>query len=207
MRWYRSTLLLSAASISLGACAIQDWAPAPGKDPAQLSQDSARCRLFAHGTRPDTTFEAAGSPRDVAIVSGVALVAGGIATAAHDASTYDDCMEAVGWVPADNVKQATAGQATPATVLPVVATPLPVIYATPAPLQPAPIATTFPLPFAPPQTEAQVQGQAAAQAWVSAQQVLNTGPGTERLGLYGALCGAGDRSACLMAAALNRVGP
>lgn len=229
MRGCRSLFLLSVASLSLGACAIQSWTPGPGVDPTQLSRDSARCRLFARGTRPGMAFEASGSPRNVAIASGAALVAGGVATAVHDAETYDDCMQAVGWIPAENVKQASAVQAIPT---PVTATPLPalapvaqalpvgVAQPTPQPAMAAPLSLAYapPLPSpalqqplvataaSPPdaRTDAQTRAEQAAQAWLSAQRVMNEGSDTQRRSLYGALCGAGDRSACAAAMALNR---
>lgn len=229
MRGSRSLFLLSVASLSLGACAIQSWAPGPGVDPTQLSRDSARCRLFARGTRPGMAFEASGSARNVAIASGAALVVGGVATAVHDAETYDDCMQAVGWIPAENVKQAAAVQAVPIpvaatplpapapvaqatsarvaqpTLRPAMSTPLSAAYASvpPSSAAPQPLATTMP-PLPDERTEAQARAEQAAQAWLSAQRVLNEGSDTQRRSLYGALCGAGDQSACVVAMALNR---
>src|SRR5690242_7264487 len=93
--------LLGAGLLSLGACAPHNYMPGPGMSAAELGPDEARCRLFARGTRPDTSFEAWGSPRDVAIATGAAVLLGGSSTAVHDSETVDDCMQARGWRIAD----------------------------------------------------------------------------------------------------------
>ncbi|HUN42667.1 MAG TPA: hypothetical protein VMU81_20420 [Acetobacteraceae bacterium] len=213
---HRSFLLLCVASVMLGACAIRSWAPAPGKDPAALTADSGRCQLYAHGTEPSASFQAAGSARNVAIASGVILLLGGITTLAHDANTYNDCMEAAGWIPADSGQQVASLQAAPQ---PVTAAALPVLQAAPAAAGPMPLpvyAGTMPVAAMPAslvamgaqvpdeRTGAEVRAEQTAQAWLSAQHVLNAGPDVAKRSLYGALCGSGDRSACIMAEALSK---
>jgi hypothetical protein len=56
-----------------------------------------------------------------------------------------------------------------------------------------------------PVTEQIIEAQRAAEAWVMAENVMNNRRGAEqdRRGLYLALCGAGDRSACDMVASLT----
>ena len=87
--------------LSLGACASHTYVPGPGKLAADMGPDMAHCRLYAHMTRPDVSFGAAGSPKFVAIASAVAVVGGAIDTAIHDSETTDDCMQAHGWRVAD----------------------------------------------------------------------------------------------------------
>jgi hypothetical protein len=70
--------------------------------------------------------------------------------------------------------------------------------------------TQSPLPMpAPPQVvyneraEREARAQRAAEAWLVAQGILNDPYATKaKRSLYGALCNAGDRSACFMADAL-----
>jgi hypothetical protein len=200
------SLLVALSTLSLSACAIQTWAPGPGKVAAELGPDSARCRLLARGTEPDTSFEASGSPKTVAIAATTMAVMGGIATAVHDSETYNDCMQAAGWIPVGQTQSAVVASAVP---LPVTAAPLPDLPAasTSAPAPPLAVAMT-PLPEqaaeARERSEAAERAEAAAQAWLVAEEVLNSNSDSQKRGLYGALCGAGDRSACVMAMALSR---
>ena len=93
--------LLAVSLRSLGACTPPSYTPGPGKSQAEYSPDAARCRLFARGTRPDTSFEAYGRPKDVAIATVAAAVVGGIGTVIHDNETFNDCMQANGWLVAN----------------------------------------------------------------------------------------------------------
>ena len=180
-RRYAAPALLGL--LCLGACATQ-YVPGPGKSGAEYGRDYGHCRLYAHSTRPDTSFEFSGSQKSVAIASGAALLLGGLATVAHDQEAVDDCMLASGWLHPD---------AQTAAVQPVTAAslPPPVTAAAPAPLDPI--------------TERIIEAQRAAEAWVMAENVMNNRRGAEqdRRGLYLALCGAGDRSACDMVASLT----
>ena len=199
MRRHGFILVAGVASMMLSACAIRTWTPAPGKDPAELSRDSGRCELYAQGSEPDTSFEATGSARNVAIASGVMPAVGGVATAARDADAYNNCMEAAGWIPADRDQQVAT---LPAAPQPVTATPLPALQGAPPAAGPAPLPVYATAP--PPDAEQRAAQARAEQAWVSAQRVMNTGSDRQRRSLYGSLCGAGDGSACLRAAALSR---
>ena len=178
---------LGVGLLSLGACVQHSYVAGPGMSAAQFGPDSARCRLFARGTRPDTSFEAYGRPRDVAIATGAALIVGGIATAVHDSATFDDCMQARGWLVADG-KPAGPAAAQPG---PVVGAQVPETQA------PAPIATAPPIDDERAQRAARAEN--AAAAWLVAQRTLNEGSDREKQGLYKVLCNAGDRSACVMA--------
>src|SRR5690348_13591640 len=91
-----SITLVGFGVLSLGGCA-HNYVAGPGKSPLDLGRDTGRCHMLAHSTRPDTSFEAYGSPKDVAIMSGAALAVGALATLAHDSEAFDDCMQANGW--------------------------------------------------------------------------------------------------------------
>jgi hypothetical protein len=145
--------------------------------------DHGNCQLYAQMTRPDTSFAAAGSPKDVAIASGAALLVGAIATAAHDSETMDGCMQAHGWLIADSQ-----------AVGPGVAPQVPVSAALLPPPEPTIVDE---------RSEQATRAQQAAEAWLVAQNILNgPGPDKEKRELNTALCNAGDRSACIIAMAM-----
>lgn len=196
MRIPRHTILvfLGIGVASLGACAEHTYVPGPGMSAAELGPDSARCRLFAEGTRPDTSFEVQGSARDVAIGSAVMLGVGAIATAVHDNETFNNCMQARGWLVADNA----AGSNATRPVAMAGAVPQPVTQSTlPPPVADPPSMASRPVDDA--RALQAARAQQTAQAWLVAQGILN-GPDTvQRHGLYTALCDGGDQSACVMA--------
>ena len=187
---------------------------------------SARCKLFAEGTRPSVAFDASGSQKAVAIESGAAILLGGLAIAAHDSETYDNCMQAQGWQVVDNTKPqpvvpAAAGR--PAIVQQVTQTALAPPVGAPAiaqPVSPSPAPASAVAPSGPPAPSAtpaimqpispapidpravqHARALEAAEAWVAAERVLNGPNNPQRQSLYSALCDSGDQSACLMAAA------
>jgi hypothetical protein len=177
--------------LSLDACAPHAYAPGPGMSAAQLGPDSAYCRTVARNSRPDTSFEAYGRPRDVAIAAAAAVIVGGIGTAINDSQTIDDCMQMRGWQIAD----ATAtGPAQPQSA----------VSAVPLPVESTPLAPVQPIVYDE-RMEQMVRAQAAAEAWLIAEHTLNEpGAKSKQRDLYTFLCQAGDRSACTMSVALNR---
>ena len=80
-------------SFILAACAPTIW-DKPDATQADFDRDSARCRLLARGMNPGD-FYAQGS---ASFVAGAAL-GNAIGTAANQATTYRDCMIAVGYTP------------------------------------------------------------------------------------------------------------
>ena len=197
--------ILGVSAISLGACANHTYAPGPGMSAASFGPKSARCKLFAEGTRPNTSFEAYGSPRTVAVESGAALLLGGIATAVHDSETYDNCMQAQGWVVTDN---ATAGTnaARPIAMTgvvqqPVTQSPLPMPSAIPTVTAPPPVVDIALPSVVDERTERAARAKRTAEAWLEAQNVLNGPVSAKQHSLYTALCSSGDLSACFMAGA------
>lgn len=182
--------LVGIALLSLGAC-THTYVPGPGMSVAQLGPDSAWCRQYAHSTRPGTSFEAYGRPRDVAIATAAAVIVGGIGTAIHDSQAIDDCMQMRGWQIAD----ATTTGPAPAQ---------PVVGAVPLPVTSAPLAPVQPVAFYDERMERMARAQAAAEAWLIAERTLNEpGAKPKQRDLYTFLCEAGDHSACIMAVALH----
>jgi hypothetical protein len=196
MRRHSITLPLGFGLMLLGGCAYHTYAPGPGMSALDLGPAKANCRLFAQGSPPDTSFQASGSPRFVAVASAVALAVGVLSTAVHENETFNNCMLSNGWQIADG---ATGG---PTPVQPVVMTDA-------VPSQAIQVQTLDPpqrqSTFGNARAEQAAHARRTAEAWLVAQHILN-GPDAnqEKRGLYGALCDAGDRSACFMAAALSR---
>ncbi len=191
MRRYSTAFLLMVGAASLGGCVSHTYVAGPGMSPERLGRDEARCHIFAEGTRPGMGFEASGSPKEVAIESGVALVAGGLLTAWHDSSAYDNCMQARGYLVADGgVAQPVVAES--AVPQPVTQSPLPAAGALPTDDESSD-------PFEGPRSEKAEHARATAQAWLIAQNILNGPESLRQHDLYVALCKGGDQSACFMA--------
>jgi hypothetical protein len=158
---------------------------------ARLGRDEARCRLFAEGSRPGMGFAASGSPKAVAVQAGVALAVGGLITAMHDSSAYDNCMQADGYLVADGgaVQPVAMASVVPQ---PVTQSPLPAETASPTDDDPSD-------PFEGPRSEKAEHARATAQAWLIAENILNGPESLRQHDLYVALCKGGDQSACFMA--------
>jgi hypothetical protein len=202
---YLPMATLGIALMSVGACVNHTYAPGPGMSATDQGPDAARCRLYARGTRPSMAFEASGSQKAVAIESGVALGLGVVGTLVHDSETYDDCMQARGWLVADEAAAASGAAQQPAATTGVV--PQPVSQAQLPPLAMAPVAPValLPPPVISAREEQAARAEIAAEAWFEAERTMNEpGGARDKELLYTVLCNAGDRSSCLMAVALNR---
>jgi hypothetical protein len=98
-------LLLVTAVITLGGCAVHNFAPGPGMSAYDFEPQAAECRLFARsGGHAVAAF---GRP---AYVAG-ALIGSAIGQAVRQQNDYNDCMQARGWRVVDGVQA-------PATTLP-----------------------------------------------------------------------------------------
>lgn len=197
MRQHSIRFLLGIGVLSLGACASHDYAPGPGMFAEQFGPDAANCRLYAEGTRPATSFEASGSPTAVAVEAGAALLVGGISTAVHDSASYDNCMQARGWLVADKAASGATVMQSPAMTgavpQPVTEAPLAPLYTTSPYLRPPPVDSE--------RAEQENRARTTATAWLEAQNILNGPASSQQHGLYVALCDGGDLSACVMAGA------
>lgn len=204
------SIVVASSLVALGACTQHIYAPGPGMAVEALGPDSARCRLFARGTRSDMAFEAYGKPKDVAIATGAAMLVGGISTAIHDSETFDDCMQARGW-------RVVGAQATPMAVPPhAMAAAMPQQAMAPVVLanagivapgtSPGDTLAAAPAPAASPPAignDKADRARSAAEAWLVAQHILDEpGPARRKHDLYAVLCHAGDESSCIMAQTL-----
>jgi hypothetical protein len=189
-------IVLGIGASSLAGCASHTYAPGPGMSAMNQGRDEARCRLFARGTRPDTSFEVSGSARSAAIFAGAGLLTGAIVTAVHDSETNDDCMEARGY-------QITDGR--PAGPNPQQPIAMTAAYTLPAPAPPYEVALS-PTPVSTAEAERVTRAARAertAEAWLIAERILDRPDSDrEKFRLYKSLCGAGDNSACVMTEAL-----
>lgn len=235
----RSPAILAVLALSLGGCAVHNWAPGPGLTAADFQPAAARCRLMARHSGSD--FSASGSPKFVA----GAAVGYVIGDAVRSQADFNDCMLADGWQIADGPATAPIQPVAAATLGPAAAPPqpaaapegdqaqpgsgmlapkpsaasvqpttpgasaipsqtaMPAASATPA----QPITSTAASDLTPPEarTERAARAVRVADAWLQAQRILDQPDADWRKGsLYLALCGAGDRSSCFMAAALDR---
>src|ERR1044072_8072610 len=92
----RKTILAALAASALSGCA-HDFVPGPGTSVLSLEPDKATCRLMARGMESGYSFGAYGSPKFVAISTGVAGIFYGVSAAVEQATNYDDCMMAKGY--------------------------------------------------------------------------------------------------------------
>jgi hypothetical protein len=160
------------------------------------AQDSANCRQYARSTRDDTSFGVSGSPKAVAIGVGVGLLVGAIDNAVHDSAAVDDCMGGLGYQIAD------AKPAGPNVMQPLATT---AAYTQPDGTPPYQVAPSL-TPVSAADAERVIRAARAertAEAWLVAEGILDRPDSDrEKFRLYKSLCGAGDRSACVMTEAL-----
>ena len=81
------------ASFLSGCMTTGQYYAKPGMTPVSLSQDSARCRLFARGAST-SPFYAEGDGRFVA----AAAIGHGIGTAIKQDKNFEECMEINGYM-------------------------------------------------------------------------------------------------------------
>ncbi len=206
MRRHVISLLIGLGAMSLGGCAYHTYAPGPGVDAADLGPVSEHCHEVAQSTAPDTSFQVSGSPGAIAAGAAVGFAAGLVTTVAHDHQAFDDCMQSYGWRIAD------AGTSAPAPVQPVAmaaAGPPPAIQVETLAPPAIQVQTLAPPPSWPPVDTARAiraeRARRTAEAWLHAEEILDAPDANpHKRGLYAVLCDAGDRSACFMAAALDR---
>lgn len=87
----RKLILATAMLSALGGCAPMTFAPGPGVDPSEFTQDRAQCDYIArHG---GGGFVAVGNANYVAGAS----LGYAIGEAARSRADFRDCMEARGW--------------------------------------------------------------------------------------------------------------
>jgi hypothetical protein len=190
------TIVLGIGAASLVGCTTHSYAPGPGMSATNLGPESAECRLLVRSTRGDTSFGASGSPKFVAIASGIGLLAGAIGTALHDSEAYGDCMEARGYQIADG--RPVGPNSTQPVAMRVVSTQPDGI----TPYEVAPLLAPVSAADAERVTRA-ARTMRTAEAWLVAERILDRPDSDrEKFRLYTSLCRAGDKSACVMTEAL-----
>ncbi len=172
---------------------------------SDLMRAQGACGLASR--QHDSGFSATGRPAFVASAAAFSLLADGFRTA----SDFDDCMLASGMLMKDSrdppaSTSVAAVQPDPTRAEP--AAPIPNAAArAPAALLAAeqPADAPMPSPVVTPaayRTLAATRSIESAATWMRAQEVLEQG-GRKSRDMYLVLCGAGDRSSCVMAAALG----
>jgi hypothetical protein len=102
-----ATKVAAAGAIALALCgcvASHTWAPGPHQSAANFSETSGRCKLAAMGAADSgSSFAyAQGSPQFVGSYLGAVTIAGVVGAHNRGQSAYNACMEASGFVEADN---------------------------------------------------------------------------------------------------------
>jgi hypothetical protein len=81
-------------------CVSHNWVPGPNAT-GDSGMTSGRCKLAALSGESSGFVAASGNPRFVGIAVGSAMIGQGISTAVRQQNIYNACMEASGFVAAD----------------------------------------------------------------------------------------------------------
>jgi hypothetical protein len=99
----KSSVCALALGVGLAGCAQHVWAPGPSQKAENFDQASGQCKMVAMGANSGGGFAyAQGSPQFVGSYLGAVTVAGAIGGAVREQNAYNACMEANGFVVADN---------------------------------------------------------------------------------------------------------
>ena len=101
----KTVSLVSAIALATSGCvASHTWAPGPHQSAANFSETSGRCKLGAMGVADSggSFAYAQGSPQFVGSYLGAVTIAGAVGAHNRGQSAYNACMEASGFVEADN---------------------------------------------------------------------------------------------------------
>ena len=185
----------------LSGCA-HDLVPGPGMTSYDLSRVQGQCRYAArHG---GGGFAAFGNAK-VVLAAGVGYAIGSAIRTGQD---YNDCMRALGAVDQTDAPPTATASSTPVLREPLAPPGAPIIavssYSHP---QPVPLSISndpsyFPTIY---QTGLGLDASRSvdvAASWLQANDVLNRNDAQSR-GLYAALCKAGDKTSCVMAASFR----
>jgi len=92
---------MAAATMLLCGCVAHTWAPGP-QVTGNFGAVSGHCKLLAMGASSGGGYvAAAGNPRFVGAFVGASVLAGAIGSAVSQQNAYNACMEANGFVIAD----------------------------------------------------------------------------------------------------------
>jgi hypothetical protein len=106
---FKLASLVSAIALATSGCvASHTWAPGPHQSAANFTETSGRCKLVSMGAANSggEFAYAQGSPQFVGSYLGAVTVASAIGAHNRGQGTYNACMEANGFVEADNLSPA-----------------------------------------------------------------------------------------------------
>ena len=106
---FRMFSLVSAVAFATSGCvASHAWAPGPHQSAANFTETSGRCKLVSMGAANSggELAYAQGSPQFVGSYLGAVTIAGAVGAHNRGQGTYNACMEANGFVEADNLSPA-----------------------------------------------------------------------------------------------------
>ena len=106
---FRMFSLVSAVAFATSGCvASHAWAPGPHQSAANFTETSGRCKLVSMGAANSggEFAYAQGSPQFVGSYLGAVTIAGAVGAHNRGQGTYNACMEANGFVEADNLSPA-----------------------------------------------------------------------------------------------------
>jgi hypothetical protein len=182
-----------ATLIALSGCAT-NWMAPPGVAPDQFASMMSVCQQQGAAAAGDlsvpTSHAHKASTRFAEdLAAGLAV---SIGSAVQSAASYNNCMEANGALDASKLSKIQ----------------LAALYSNPQPVAPTqppqPGLGYLPTMYSVPNDSA-ARAQFAASNWITAQRILNSPDVQPRKhDLFLVLCGAGDETACIRAAALDR---
>jgi hypothetical protein len=128
------------AILTLGGCAQHVWVPGPGAT-ASFGQANGQCKLTAMGAEHPVNAYAAGNTRFVATYLGTVSVLGAIDNAVRENNAYNACMEAQGFLAADQMPVQAQAAPVPMPLHPMAEAPTP----RPVLADPVPMASNAPM--------------------------------------------------------------
>jgi len=108
-RTFKMFSLVSAVALATSGCvASHTWAPGPHQSAANFAETSGRCKLVSMGAADSGGgfAYAQGSPQFVGSYLGAVTIASAIGAHNRGQGSYNACMEANGFVEADNLSPA-----------------------------------------------------------------------------------------------------
>jgi hypothetical protein len=111
-------------ALAMTGCVTHTWVPGLNQSAANFGQASGQCKLVAMGVERPTEAFASGNTRFVATYLGAVTVAGAIGNAVRENQAYNACMEAQGFVEADQATPTPVAATVPAATVPAATVPI-----------------------------------------------------------------------------------
>jgi hypothetical protein len=109
-------------ALAMTGCVTHTWVPGVNQSAANFGQASGQCKLVAMGVERPTAAFASGNTRFVATYLGAVTVAGAIGNAVRENQAYNACMEAQGFVEADQATPTPLAATVPAATVAIAST-------------------------------------------------------------------------------------